>query len=117
MTTPLDETRKKRKATKNVKKCTEKKHGISSSLSALRVDISVTACPRAPHALFLTRKNNFAKETIVIEVPVSEKNSSELKSENVRNKTLALSKMIRAPKPAHPVIRDPHATDTVGMFV
>ncbi|GBP75676.1 hypothetical protein EVAR_55890_1 [Eumeta japonica] len=46
--------------------------------------------------------NNFAEETIIIEVAVSEKNSSERKRVNVRNIALALSNTMRAPEtPLH----------------
>ncbi|GBP83354.1 Ras-related protein Rab-18 [Eumeta japonica] len=49
-----------------------------------------------------TKENDFAKETIVIKVAVSEKDSSKLKCINVRSTTLALSSTMRAPIPVHP---------------
>ncbi|GBP64123.1 Aspartate--tRNA ligase, mitochondrial [Eumeta japonica] len=55
--------------------------------------------------LVLPTNDNFAKETIVNEVEVSEKNNLERKRVNVRCTVLAVSNMMRASKPIHPVMR------------
>ncbi|GBP26553.1 hypothetical protein EVAR_86056_1 [Eumeta japonica] len=55
----------------------------------------------------LLQMNNFAKETIIIEVADSDKKPQKV---NIQSTTLVLSNTVCALKFAHPVIRSSHAT-------
>ncbi|GBP35699.1 hypothetical protein EVAR_82633_1 [Eumeta japonica] len=60
--------------------------------------------------------NNFAKIPMVIEVAVSEKNSSKRKLVNARGTTLALSNPMPAPRHAYSIIQGSYATPAGSIW-